>query len=336
MLKEILESKMDNSVIRTERLILRPWRDGDLELFAQLNADPRVMEFFSSVKSFEDTVEEYNRIKNSFEKEGWGLWAASLKDEDRFIGFIGLNRVPVPFTPGVEVGWRLAYEYWGKGYATEGAKASLMYGFETLGLDEIISFTATQNKRSQNVMKKIGMSHYPEEDFDHPRLAEGHRLRRHVLYRIKKESLLTRVSELPPENFRPNCEVAACYVEIDGKILLMERSLIESEGKTWGVPAGKIEAGEKPLDGALRELFEETGIVVSASQVLKVGKLYIQKPKRGYVYHMFQVHLNDMPEVSLSDEHTRYVWADRDERDRLPLIGGAKETINYYTNRKMA
>lgn len=174
--------------IKTERLILRPWREEDLEPFAQLNADPRVMEYFPSVKSYEETSEEFGLIRGGFETIGWGFWAASLIESGQFIGFIGLKNVgfTANFTPAVEIGWRLAHEYWGRGYATEGAKASLKYGFETLQLDEIVSFTPTQNKRSQNVMQKIGMTHYPEKDFDHPRLSEGHWLRRHVLYQIKQ------------------------------------------------------------------------------------------------------------------------------------------------------
>jgi len=179
---------MGNSVIKTERLVLRYWCDEDLELFAELNADPRVMEYFPSVKSFEETADEFGLIRGGFDSIGWGFWAASLIEGDQFIGFIGLKKVgfQAHFTPAVEIGWRLAYEYWGHGYATEGALASLQYGFETLNLNEIVSFTPTQNKKSANVMKKIGMTHNPEDDFDHPRLAEGHALRRHVLYRLKR------------------------------------------------------------------------------------------------------------------------------------------------------
>lgn len=174
--------------IKTERLILRPWKDEDLEPFARLNADPRVMEFFPSTKSASETAQEFNILKTRLENDGYGFWAASLIDGGKFIGFVGIQKVPftTSFTPAVEIGWRLAHEYWGFGYATEGAKAALEYGFETLKLDNIVSFTTEKNTRSQNVMKKIGMKHYPEEDFDHPRLPEGHPLSRHVLYRIKQ------------------------------------------------------------------------------------------------------------------------------------------------------
>lgn len=175
--------------LTTERLILRPWRPEDLESFAKLNADPRVMEYFPSVKSYEETREEYQRIQDHFAKRGWGLWAVSLKNSQDFIGFIGLrfDDFPAPFTPAVEVGWRLVFDCWGKGYATEGAKKCLQCAFETLHVPEVVSFTPVQNARSRAVMKKIGMHRNPEDDFDNPKLPEGHRLRRHVLYRIRQQ-----------------------------------------------------------------------------------------------------------------------------------------------------
>lgn len=180
---------MSDYVIKTERLILRPWRDEDFDSFAQLNADPRVMEFFPGVLTQEESDQFAKRICIAMKQQGWGLWAVSIPDIADFIGYIGLAPVNfvADFTPAVEVGWRLAYDFWNKGYATEGAQAALKYGFETLQLDEIVSFTAVQNTRSQKVMEKIGMKHYSEEDFDHPKLAEDHWLRKHVLYRLKQK-----------------------------------------------------------------------------------------------------------------------------------------------------
>lgn len=172
--------------IKTERLILRQWEDEDFEPFAQLNADPRVREFFPSTLSKDESDQQAKLIQSIIEEKGWGFWAASLIESGAFIGFIGLNdvRFQAHFTPAVEIGWRLAFTYWGKGYATEGAKAALAYGFDTLKLSEIVSFTTVHNMRSRHVMQKIGMHHDPKDDFDHPQLPEGHPLRRHVLYRI--------------------------------------------------------------------------------------------------------------------------------------------------------
>lgn len=172
--------------IRTKRLILRPWQESDLKPFAQLNADPRVMEYFPSVLSHKESDDLARRIIAKLEEQGWGLWAASVPDVADFIGFIGLAKpsFEARFTPAVEVGWRLAFDYWGKGYATEGAQAALQYGFDHLKLDEIVSFTAVQNMRSRRIMEKISMHHDPKEDFDHPKLPKEHKLNKHVLYRL--------------------------------------------------------------------------------------------------------------------------------------------------------
>lgn len=174
--------------LETDRLILRPWKESDLVPFAALNADSRVMECFPSVKTFEESRQEYERICTHIREKGWGLWAAELKSTGQFIGFIGLHtvRYEAHFTPAVEIGWRLAHEFWGNGYATEGAKAALEYAFKHLQLDELVSLTFIKNIRSQSVMKKIGMKHDPKDDFDHPLLSKDHKLSRHVLYRIKK------------------------------------------------------------------------------------------------------------------------------------------------------
>lgn len=174
-------------MIKTERLILRQWKEEDLEPFARMNADPRVMEFFPATLTREESNQMAKKVQTRIEERGWGFWAASLIETGEFIGFIGLEDVlfKAIFTPAVEVGWRLAFDFWGKGYATEGALASLLYGFEKLKLKEIFSFTAVENRRSRAVMERIGMRY--QGDFDHPKLPEGHPLRRHVLYRIEKE-----------------------------------------------------------------------------------------------------------------------------------------------------
>ncbi|CUI17397.1 acetyltransferase, GNAT-family [Candidatus Protochlamydia naegleriophila] len=173
--------------IQTKRLILRPWREDDWKPFARMNADPRVMEYFPSTLSKQESDDLARRLSDKVAEQGWGLWAVSIPEVAEFIGFIGLAKpsFEAHFTPAIEVGWRLAYDYWGQGYATEGALAALEYGFETLQLNEIVSFTAQLNDRSRKVMRKIGMHHDPIDDFDHPRLSKEHQLCRHVLYRIK-------------------------------------------------------------------------------------------------------------------------------------------------------
>ena len=168
-------------MIRTERLLLRPWTDDDREPFAALNADPAVMEHFPSPLDLKDSDTLADRIAAGIEQRGWGLWA--LEAPDGFIGFTGLS-IPTfeaDFLPAVEVGWRLARSAWGKGYASEAASAALRYGFEELVLEEVVSFTAKTNLRSARVMRRIGMVLVGE--FEHTVLPEGHRLRPHVLYR---------------------------------------------------------------------------------------------------------------------------------------------------------
>ena len=174
--------------VKTERLILRRWRDSDRLPFQQMNADLRVMEFMPARLSSAESDALADRIEQHFEDHGFGLFAVDLVETGSFIGYIGLYvpKFHAHFTPAVEIGWRLAFDYWGKGLATEGARAALYYGFNTLGLEQIVSFTVPANLRSRRVMEKLGMTHNPHDDFDHPRLPEGHPLRRHVLYRVSR------------------------------------------------------------------------------------------------------------------------------------------------------
>ncbi len=173
--------------LQTERLLMRRWREGDLAPFAELNADPEVMRHFPAPMTPEESDALVDRIEMSFAGRGWGLWALEVAETGEFIGFTGLE-VPsfeAHFMPAVEIGWRLARDAWGHGYATEAAHAAAAFGFDELGLEEIVSFTATENTRSRAVMERIGMTHDATGDFDHPNLPSGHRLSRHVLYRLR-------------------------------------------------------------------------------------------------------------------------------------------------------
>jgi RimJ/RimL family protein N-acetyltransferase len=176
------------AVLRTHNLILRRWRDADREPFARLNADPRVMEFFPSTLSREQSDALVDRIETHFRQHGFGLLAAELRSNGSFVGFVGLNlpAFKARFTPCVEAGWRIAPDLWGKGLATEAARAAIDHGFHVLGIGEIVSFTVPANLRSRRVMEKLGMTHSAAEDFDHPQLPPGHPLRRHVLYRLRR------------------------------------------------------------------------------------------------------------------------------------------------------
>ncbi len=177
------------STLLTERLLLRPWRVEDREPFTRMNADPRVMRFFSKCLTPEETGRIADYIEGHFQQYGYGLFAAELRESGEFIGFIGLNHplFQAHFTPCVEIGWRLNAAWWNRGLATEGAQAVLRYGFDELKLPEIVAFTVPGNVPSRRVMEKIGMGYDPAGDFEHPGLPEGHPLRPHVLYRISPE-----------------------------------------------------------------------------------------------------------------------------------------------------
>lgn len=177
------------TTLRTERLILRPWREDDFEPFAAMSADPKVMEHFPSTLTRAESDAVAGRLKAHIERHGFGFWALELPGEAPFIGFAGLLHVSFEahFVPAVEIGWRLAPAHWGKGYATEAARAALDHGFGALGLAEIVSFTIPANTRSQAVMQRLGMTWDKADDFAHPRVPEGHPMSRHVLYRLRAE-----------------------------------------------------------------------------------------------------------------------------------------------------
>ena len=176
-------------MIESERLRLRAWWDEDVAPFAAMNADPLTMRFMPGVMTAEETRAMVGRIRDHFDVHGFGLWAVEAPGVAPFIGYVGLQRptFDAHFTPCVEIGWRLAPSFWGRGYATEAASACLRHGFESLNLDQIVSFTVMANKPSWSVMERLGMTRDPSEDFDHPRLPAGHKLRRHILYRITRE-----------------------------------------------------------------------------------------------------------------------------------------------------
>ncbi|RWK55174.1 MAG: GNAT family N-acetyltransferase [Mesorhizobium sp.] len=174
--------------IRTERLILRNWEDRDRDLFYRINSDERVMEFFPFRRDRAAADAKMDEFRAWIAEDGYGFAAAEIIETRQCIGFVGLlDTDHLPFLPAgtVEIGWRLAPEFWGHGYVTEAAEAWLAYGFETLALDEIVSFAVRDNSRSTAVMERLGMTADPASDFDHPGIPDSHaRLKRHVFYRL--------------------------------------------------------------------------------------------------------------------------------------------------------
>jgi RimJ/RimL family protein N-acetyltransferase len=175
-----------------DRVCLRRWHDEDRKAFAAINSDDRVMKYFRCSLSRVESDAMVDGIQKHFSEHDFGLWAIEVPGVAPFIGFAGLAVAcfSAHFTPCVEIGWRLAFAHWGRGYATEAARLALGYGFRTLALREIVSFTSTKNHRSRAVMERLGMRHDPADDFDHPSLPENHPLRRHVLYRLGSGSYL--------------------------------------------------------------------------------------------------------------------------------------------------
>ena len=169
--------------------MLRDWRDDDIEAYVQMNGDPRVTEFFAHAYTRERSESDAQTIRERLTRDGYGWWAVEIRGGAPFAGLVALQKVPfeAAFTPANEIGWRFAPEHWGKGYATEGARAALDFAFAELQWREVVAFTAANNVRSRRVMERLGMTHHPRDDFDHPKLESGHPLRRHVLYRIRKE-----------------------------------------------------------------------------------------------------------------------------------------------------
>jgi RimJ/RimL family protein N-acetyltransferase len=174
--------------MRTGRLVMRQWQDADREPFAALNADPAVMEYFPNRLNRAESDALVDRIVAALDRNGYGLWALEVAQTGEFIGFTGLQPATfeAPFTPDMEVGWRLGRSAWGHGYATEAGRAAIQHAFTVLDLPELVSFTTAGNVRSQAVMRRLGMTHDPADDFDHPTLPAGHPMRRHVLYRLRR------------------------------------------------------------------------------------------------------------------------------------------------------
>ncbi|WP_353858932.1 GNAT family N-acetyltransferase [Azospirillum formosense] len=176
-------------VLTSSRLILRPWRDGDGDAFHALSQNPAVMEHLMPLPDRAASDAVIRRIGEHFDRHGFSFWAVERPGHSPFIGFVGLAHVTweAPFAPAVEVGWRLDPAHWGQGLATEAAGLALAHGFDSVGLDEIVAFTVPENRRSRRVMERLGMERDAAADFDHPRVPDGHRLKRHVLYRIGRD-----------------------------------------------------------------------------------------------------------------------------------------------------
>ena len=177
-------------ILETKRLILRTWKSADIDPMSVINQDPKVMEYFPATQDKAQTKTLIRRFIAQQEKLGYSLYAVELKENHEMIGWVGLSQsvFDAHFTPATEIGWRLSSKHWRQGYATEAALAILDYAFNTLGLEEVVSFTSVNNTPSRRVMEKIGLHYDPQDDFDHPTLDKNSPLKRHVLYRKTKDN----------------------------------------------------------------------------------------------------------------------------------------------------
>lgn len=198
-------------ILETDRLILRTLEMSDLEEMTKINQDPKVMEFFPGLQDKEQTKAFIERVQKHYNEHGYSLFAVVLTEMNTFIGFVGLLTVGFNehFTPATEIGWRLSSNYWGKGFATEAARAVLEYAFDVLNIESLVSFTTVDNLKSRRVMENLGMTHNTEDDFDHPKLDVNSPLRRHVLYRIAKQPYLFEYDGL---GFRLVCDSDIDYL----------------------------------------------------------------------------------------------------------------------------
>ena len=184
----------------TRRLILRPWQEADRAKFRALNGDPEVMVHFPRPLTAERSDAIMDAWQEHIVRHGWGFWAVERNLDGAFVGAVGIAHATfdAPFTPTVEIGWRLSKDYWRKGYALEAASEALRFGFERLRLGEIVAFTLPANLPSRGVMERLGMTTNPADDFEHPAVEEGHPMRAHVLYRLKQAEW-RRLQDLPAD-----------------------------------------------------------------------------------------------------------------------------------------
>ena len=188
---------LDPVKIKTKRLLLRQWREEDKSIFASINSDPEVMEYYPKVLNTTESNEMAHKLETLISQKGWGFWAVEKIKNKQFIGFVGLHEptYDLPVTPCVEIGWRIGKKHWGHGYATEAATAALDFAFNSLDLEQVYSFTSVTNKRSWSVMKRLGMVN-TNQNFNHPLITEDSPLKEHYLYRITRSQWLKKHNKL--------------------------------------------------------------------------------------------------------------------------------------------
>lgn len=305
--------------IQTSRLQIIPLEESDFSQALDMMRNPEVMRFIGNgVKTNEEARSLFEQFLSHQKKFGHSLGKVIDKSDGSFIGLGGVVHYALEENnPTVEVGYWLNPPYWGKGYASEIAKHCVDWAFENLAIDRIVGVTDPENSASQRVLQKAGL--VPEGTADY----KG----REVQLFSRKAPEKLEIFEIPPTGFTPHVEVAACYLLSEGEILLLKRGYGKPEEGLWGVPAGKIDPGETVLEGALRELNEETGLTVPAEKLIDKGSLYINRPGISFVYHMFLINFEKKPKIQITPEHLEHQWINPLQADTLPLMSGGKRAL---------
>jgi ribosomal-protein-alanine N-acetyltransferase len=307
--------------ITTPRLTLRPWRQDDLPAFAQMNADPQVMKYMFKMLDRRQSDEAAEKLAAHFARHGFGKWAIEAPGVAPFVGCVGTAQVSyqTPAAPCVEIGWRMAFDYWGRGYATEAARAALEFGFTKLKLDEIVSFTVPANQSSWMLMERLGMTRSPDEDFNHPLVAPDHPLSRHMLFRLKRtewESNQQIDGAAKNPQFGRHLE-GRQYIVRPGSYALIRNSrgqiaIIDSMNGI-GLPGGGADAGETPAQTLHRELREECGCEIVIERELGFATDFVHSTREGNFEKrctFFEAHFDGHPdeEIISPEPGTRIIW----------------------------
>lgn len=306
-------------LIDTPRFTILPLKPKDLSLVYPLLSDPKVMRYIVGgirTKTEADILlKKYLHHQNTF---GFSLGKIIEKCSGIFVGCSGLFHLALDHTnPEIEVSYMVCPKFWGKGIATETAHACLKWAFKNLDIEKVTGVTDPANHTSQNVLQKIGMA--PKGT----RAYGKHTL--NCFERKMPEEI--QLFENPPVDFNPKVEVSACYIVANGEILLIKRAIGKPEECLWGVPAGKIDQGETPFEGAQRELYEETELRFETDQFIDQGKLFARKPSIDYIYHMYLIILETKPDVTITEEHLDYYWIDPAIVHTLPLMSGGHKAL---------